>query len=330
MNIIPATLAPEFMGIEGWANTEPLSMSSLRGKVVLIDCWTYTCIFCLRSIPIMRRLREKYANHGLVVASAHSAEYHFAVDVSQVKRALERYKVDFPTAFDTTNKTWEAYGNMYWPKHILIDANGFIRYEHAGYGKIAEFEDSIIELLQEAGYSPPTEIDEEELRDEIYDIHGMHFPGMSPEICVGHTRLRRFGNTHGAEPNKVNQFKDSGTHLENLVYLRGSWLWDREGVRFAGKEDNSAAVMMRYHGTRANTIIGTSDGKPARIEVKLDGTYLTGENAGYDVIVKDGISYADVSWNFMHNLIKTEKPETHEIEIVPKSNNFVFYTFVFG
>ena len=132
MDVIPATPASDFMGVEGWENTQPLSLKSLKGKVVLLDCWTYTCIFCLRSIPIMRRLDEKYSKHGLVVVGAHSAEYSFAVNSSNIKKALARYGVNFPTALDTKNKTWEAYGNMYWPKHILIDANGFIRYEHVG------------------------------------------------------------------------------------------------------------------------------------------------------------------------------------------------------
>lgn len=329
MNIIPATPAPEFVNIEGWENTQPLSIKALKGKVILLDCWTYTCIFCLRSIPVMRRLKKKYSSHGLAVVGAHSVEYRFTVNISNIRKALTRYNVDFPVALDTKNKTWEAYGNMYWPKHVLIDVNGFVRYEHAGYGNIAEFEESIIELLQEAGYEPPTELDED-VNDPIYDMHGMHFDGISPEICVGYTRMRRFGNNHSAEPNKVNQFRDSKTHFENMVYLRGSWFWDKEGVKYAGKADANAAVIMKYYATRANAIMGTVNGKPARVEVKLDGNYLTKENTGHDVTINDGISYADVTWDFMHNLVKTEKPESHEVEIIPKSDDFAFYTFVFG
>ncbi len=330
MDVIPATAAPDFVGIEEWINTEPLSLGQLKGKVVLLDCWTYTCIFCLRSIPIVRRLYEKYSKHGLIVIGAHSAEYHFAANTANVKRALERYSVNFPVALDTKNKTWEAYGNSYWPKHVFIDSNGLIRYEHAGYGSIQEFEAPIIELLQEAGQNPPSELEKEDPDDKIYDIHGMHFDGMSPEICVGHSRLMRFGNSHKAEPNKVNQFKDSGKHMDNMVYLRGSWFWGREGVKYSGKETDNAAVMMKYNAKRVNAIIGTEDGKPARIEVKLDGNYLTKENAGKDVTIDNDISYVDVRWDFMHNLVKTETPEMHEIEIIPKTNNFVFYTFVFG
>ena len=330
MDVIPATPAPDFVGIEEWVYTEPLSLRELKGKVVLVDCWTYTCIFCLRSIPIVRKLYEKYSKHGLVVVGAHSAEYHFAANMVNIKKALERYHVNFPVALDTKNKTWEAYGNSFWPKHVLLDSNGLIRYEHAGYGSIYEFEGPIVELLQEAGQNPSIELEKQDPLDDIYDLHGLHFSGMSPEICVGYSRLMRFGNSHKAEPSKVNQFKDSGKHLDNMVYLRGSWFWDREGVKYSGKESNNAAMIMKYNATRVNTIIGTEDGKPARIEVKLDGKYLTKENAGKDVMVEDGISYVDVNWDFMHNLVRTEKPEIHEVEIIPKTNNFVFYTFVFG
>jgi hypothetical protein len=93
----------------------------------------------------MRRLKQKYGKYDLQVVQAHSAEYHFATDHGNIRRALKHYNVDIPNAFDTGNKTWEAYGNMYWPKHVLVDHNGFIRYEHAGYGGIADFEDSIVE-----------------------------------------------------------------------------------------------------------------------------------------------------------------------------------------
>jgi thiol-disulfide isomerase/thioredoxin len=158
MELIPATPAPEFKEITDWANSQPLSIKDLKGKVVIIDCWTYTCIFCLRTIPMMRRLQQKYGKYGLQVVQAHSAEYHFATDHANIKRALSQYNInDVPVAFDINNKTWEAYGNMYWPKHVFVDHNGFVRYEHAGYGGMEDFEDVVVELLQEAGNKPVEE-----------------------------------------------------------------------------------------------------------------------------------------------------------------------------
>jgi hypothetical protein len=280
----------------------------------------------------MRRLQQKYGKHGLQVIQAHSAEYHFATDQQNIRRALEMYGIVEPVAFDTKNKVWEDYGNMYWPKHILIDRDGFIRYEHAGYGGIADFENPVVELLQEAGKDPSEDRETETPQDSIYDIYGMHFPGIAPEICVGYSRLRRFGNNQTLKPDVANFVTDSSSHDVNLVYLRGRWIWQREAVQHAsaGKERNSAIIMNYNTAMRVHGIMGTSDGKPAKIEVKLDGNYLTKEQLGKDTSLEGGKGYASIEWPFMHNLVRTEKPEMHEIEIIPKSDNFVFYTFVFG
>jgi thiol-disulfide isomerase/thioredoxin len=333
MDLIPAVRAPEFKDITSWANSEPLSMRGLKGKVVLIDCWTYTCIFCLRTIPIMRRLQQKYGNYGLQVIEAHSAEYQFATDHDNIRRALLRYDIsDIPVPFDTNNKTWEAFGNMYWPKHILIDHNGLIRYEHAGYGGMEDFEDAVVELMEDAGKKPVEGREQDNPNDEIYDTYGMHFYGIAPEICVGYSRLRRFGNNQTLKPDAMNVMVDPGLHDPNVVYLRGRWVWQREGVQFSpGGKDQNAAIMMKYNSAkRVHGIMGTSDGKPAKVEIKLDGNYLTKEQLGKDTKIEDGISVANIEWPFIHNLIRADNPEAREIEIIPRSDNLVFYTFVFG
>ena len=333
MELIPANPAPEFKEITGWANSQPLSIKGLKGKVVIIDCWTYTCIFCLRTIPIMRRLQQKYGKYGLQVVEAHSAEYHFATDHANIKRALSQYNInDVPVAFDTNNKTWEAYGNMYWPKHVFIDHNGFVRYEHAGYGGMQDFEDVVVELLQEAGNKPVEEEEQNDPKDEIYDIYGMQFYGMAPEICVGYSRLRRFGNNQTLKPEALNVVVDPGSHDVNVVYLRGRWIWQREGVQYgAGGKERSAAVIMKYNAAkRVHCIMGTSDGKPGKIEIKLDGNHLTREQLGRHAKLESEVSIASIEWSFMYNLVRADKPETHEIEIIPRSDNIVFYTFVFG
>lgn len=333
MDIIPAIPAPEFKDISIWANSEPLSIKGLKGKVILLDCWTYTCIFCLRTIPIMKRLQQKYANNGFQVIQAHSAEYNFARDTKNIQRALTRYNINnIPVAFDINNRIWEAYGNMYWPKHVLIDHNGFVRYEHAGYGGIQEFENAVIELLEEAGQKPSEDKDSENPTDEIFNTYGMHYYGIAPEICVGYSRLKRFGNNQTMKHDEQNFVVDSGSHGYNLVYLRGKWIWEREGVRFSsnGKEKDPAIIIKYDSAKRVHGIIGSSDSKVGKVEVKLDGNYLTEKYAGKDVTIKNGVSFVEVEWPFMHNLITTEKPEIHEIEIIPRSANFIFYTFVFG
>src|SRR5919206_2211974 len=310
MDIIPAVPAPEFKGIRIWANSKPLSIKDLKGKVVLLDCWTYTCIFCLRTIPIMERLQKKYSRYGFQVIQAHSTEYEFASDIQNIHKALSRYNVNnIPVAFDTNNKTWEAYGDMYWPKHILIDHNGFIRYEHAGYGGIADFEDIVVELLEEAGKKPTEEREQEDPEDEIFDTYGMHFMGVAPEICVGYSRLRRFGNNQTLKPDEPNIVVDPGSHDVNTPYLRGKWIWQREGVQYSpgGREQNPAVIMNFNAARRMHCIIGTSDGKPGKVEIKLDGNYLTKEQLGRDAKLEgNGVSIATIDWPFIHNLGKAD------------------------
>jgi hypothetical protein len=125
---------------------------------------------------------------------------------------------------------------------------------------------------------------------------------------------------------------DPGSHDVNVVYLRGSWLWQREGVQYRpGGRDHNGAVIIKYNAAkRVHGIIGTSDGNPGKVEIKLDGKHLTKEQLGKDAKLEGDISVASIEWPFIYNLVRTEKPEAREIEIIPRSANFVFYTFVFG
>jgi thiol-disulfide isomerase/thioredoxin len=332
LDIIPAEPAPEFKEITGWVNSQPLSVKGLKGKIVLLDCWTYTCIFCLRTIPIMKRLQEKYGKYGLQVVQAHSSEYQFATDPVNIQRAIKLYRITEPVGFDSANKTWEAFGNMYWPKHVLIDHNGLIRYEHAGYGRISDFEDAVVELLTDAGQHPTEERDANDPGDLIYETYGMHFYGVPPEICVGYSRLRRFGNNQTLKPDEANVVADAASHDINIVYLRGKWIWKREGVQFAagGKEQRPAVIMKYNAATRVNCIMGSSDNRPAKAEIMLDGQYLTKESLGKHACLEGSTSSVNVDWPFIYNVALSEKPEMHEVEVIPKTENFVFYTFVFG
>jgi hypothetical protein len=282
----------------------------------------------------MRRLHQKYSSSGLQVVQAHSFEYEFAKDHANIRRALDRFRIkEVPVAFDTNNRTWDAYGNSYWPKHVLIDTNGLVRYEHAGYGEIAEFEQAVVELLDEAGKKPNESFDSENPSDEIFQTYGMHFQGIAPEICVGYSRLRKFGNNQTLKPDAPNTLVDSGSHNLNEVYLRGKWLWGREGVSYlpGGKEQNPAVIMRYGFAKRVHAIMGSSDGKPAVVEIKLDGNALSKDHLGADSRLSSaGKCVVEITWPFIYNVAKSENAEQHEIEIIPRSDNFTFYTFVFG
>jgi thiol-disulfide isomerase/thioredoxin len=144
-----ATTAPEFTGIQQWLNSEPLTMRQLRGKVVLVDFWTYTCINCIRTLPYVKSWQEKYKDQGLVVVGVHTPEYPFERSTDNVKTAIKRFGITYPVAQDNKYATWSAYNNQYWPAVYLIDKQGKVVYQHFGEGVYAATEAKIRTLLAE-------------------------------------------------------------------------------------------------------------------------------------------------------------------------------------
>lgn len=335
MNIIPAFPAADFKEIEVWSDGLDYSINDFKGKVIILDFWTYTCVYCLRTLPTMDKIKKKYGDKGLIVIPIHSSEYEFAKDVNNTKRAISALGLDgYVTGFDTKNKTWEEYGNSYWPKHVLVDREGFVRYEHPGYGTPSEFEEAISDLL-DIPYSNeeyPQKNHEETEDNEITKVYGMHFVGMAPEICLGYSRIRRFGNNQKLKTNDYNILTEPSIILENNVYLRGKWRWDKERVKASlDYKEKDPAIIFRYDkASNVNIIVGPDDSKPAIAEIRLDGKYLSEEQFGSHIKTNGETSYIETTWPFIFNIVKTKYAETHKVEIIPRSNNFCFYTFVFG
>jgi len=146
--------APEFTGIQQWLNSEPLTMSQLRGKVVLVDFWTYTCINCIRTLPYVKSWHKKYKDQGLVVVGVHTPEYPFERSTDNVKTAIKRFGITYPVAQDNKYATWSAYNNQYWPAFYLIDKQGKVVYQHFGEGAYAATEAKIRTLLAESAAAP--------------------------------------------------------------------------------------------------------------------------------------------------------------------------------
>jgi thiol-disulfide isomerase/thioredoxin len=347
MNIIPAISAPEFKDINNWNDNSNHSIKELKGKVVLLDFWTYTCIFCLRTIPTIKKIKEEFSDKDLVVVGIHSAEYDFAKNITNVERALQELELnEYITGYDTNNKTWEAYGNSYWPKHILIDRDGFVRYEHPGYGTFDDFREALNDLLdlpysdaqlvQQKGKLSDSQDDlfneNNNEKNEVTKIYGMHFTGMAPEICVGYSRLRRFGNNQKAKIDEYNVFSGPVTVLDNTVYLRGKWRWNREGIKasFDHKEKHPAIIFKYNMASNVNVIVASIDEKPAFANIKLDGQFLTDQQLGYHTKKDSSSSFFEITWPHIMNIVKTSNPESHILEILPTTDNFYFYTFVFG
>lgn len=147
MTTAQSQAAPEFAGISNWFNSQPLKLADLRGKVVLVDFWTYGCVNCVNTLPHVTKLYSKYRDRGLVVIGVHTPEFPFEHSASNVQAALKRHGILYPVAQDNNSQTWNAYGNQYWPAQYIIDQNGKIVFQHAGEGQYEEIDRTVARLL---------------------------------------------------------------------------------------------------------------------------------------------------------------------------------------
>ncbi|MEW5561066.1 thioredoxin family protein [Enterobacter asburiae] len=168
---------PPLSGAVQWLNSPPLTSESLRGKVVLVDFWTYSCINCLRTLPYVKAWAEKYRDQGLVVIGVHSPEFAFERDISNVTKEAKKLGVTYPIAIDNNFSIWQAFNNQYWPAHYFIDANGHVRYMHFGEGNYAESERVIQELLRQAGAKNVNDTESSSLTNETS-------PSLAPSFSV--------------------------------------------------------------------------------------------------------------------------------------------------
>jgi thiol-disulfide isomerase/thioredoxin len=257
---------PPLDGAVAWLNSPPLSAAALRGKVVLVDFWTYSCINCLRAIPYVRAWAEKYKDQGLVVIGVHAPEFAFEKNIDNVKKAVADLKLGYPIAIDNDYAIWRAFDNMYWPAHYFIDAEGRIRHHHFGEGEYDESEKVIQQLLAEAGHAAPTAglVSVNASGAEAASAGDVR----SPETYVGYDRAENFISPGGAVQDGAHHYEGATPQL-NQWALSGDWT--------VGKEDaalNSAggSIIYRFHARDLHLVLGPgADGKPARFRVTVDG-----------------------------------------------------------
>jgi thiol-disulfide isomerase/thioredoxin len=319
--------AHEFKNIKGWINSEPLTLRDLRGKIVLLDFWTYSCVNCVRTLPHLKLLHEKYADAGLVIVGVHTPEFEFEREEENVRAAVEKYGIKHPVALDSENTTWILYGNRYWPKQVLIDSRGRIRYEHAGEGGYAEIEEKIIELLAEIGVQVEASV-RKLGREEKFKLYKA-FAQMTPEIYLGSKKGQGFGNSQVCVPGSCIRFIDRGEHLPNKVYLSGDWIQDLERIRHA--TDEEGYIALKYTASQVNVVAGPYSAGKFKVYVLLDGKPLTRKNAGKDILfAKDGQSFFLVYRPDMFEIVDTQHQEQHEVKLIVHSSEATFYTFTFG
>jgi cytochrome c biogenesis protein CcdA/thiol-disulfide isomerase/thioredoxin len=260
-------VAPSLDGAVEWLNSKPLTTEELKGKVVVVDFWTYSCINCLRAIPYVRAWAEKYRDHGLVVIGVHAPEFAFERNVDNIKKAIATLGIGYPVAVDNEYKIWRAFDNEYWPAHYFIDAKGRIRHHHFGEGDYDESEQVIQQLLSEAGdKNVPTGM--VAVNASGAEAASAKSDVKSPETYVGYDRADHFVSPGGVVQDSSHVYA-AGTPELNDWSLVGDWTVGNERAQ---SNANDAAIVYRFHARDLHLVLGPSpDGKPVRFVVTIDG-----------------------------------------------------------
>lgn len=318
------TPTPEFAGITKWLNLpadkqipeKTLTMKELKGKVVLIDFWTYTCINCIRTLPHVTSWYDKYKDQGFVVVGVHTPEFQFEHDTNNVLNAIKMDNIHYPVAQDNDYKTWNAYNNQYWPAEYLIDANGIIRRTHFGEGEYDKMEQAIQLLLKEAGHKIAGGL--VTMPDQTPTAQ------LSPETYVGLSRMQYYYPS-GKVPANTQQFTLAQNTPSDSFSLGGTWY-------FTGEEaltGNNAVLEYNFIADKVFLVLrpGHENKNRAKVKVFIDGKAVDNTNAGDDV--KDGIINVDT--DRLYNLINLHgKTENHKLRLEFQTPGTEVYAFTFG
>jgi thiol-disulfide isomerase/thioredoxin len=259
---------PSLGGATAWLNSPPLSAAELRGKVVLVDFWTYTCINWLRTLPYVRAWAEKYKEHGVVVIGVHTPEFSFEHDLENVRRAVKDMQVDYPIAIDNDYAIWSAFDNHYWPALYLVDAQGRIRAHQFGEGAYEQSEMMLQQLLAEAGIDgiAPELVSVDAQGAEVAADWG---DLRSPENYVGYERTENFASPGGAILNKPRVYTAPARFSLNQWALAGDWTVESEATVL---NKANGRIAYRFHARDLNLVMGSAArGTSVRFRVSIDG-----------------------------------------------------------
>jgi len=316
-------LMPSLDGAEQWLHSPPLSFEALKGKVVLIDFWTYSCINCLRSIPYVRAWAEKYRDHGLVVIGIHAPEFAFERNVDNVRNAIATLKIGYPVAIDNEYKIWRAFENEYWPAHYFIDGNGKVRHHHFGEGEYAESERVIQKMLADAGNKDvPTGI-------VAVNASGAEAAADKPNVNSPETYIGYDRSDHFVSPGDVVQDEShtyaAGEPQLNEWSLTGKWTIGPERAQL---DEADGSIVYRFHARDLHLVLGPSsrDSK-VRFRITIDGK-PPGDAHGMDT---DAEGNGEVTTQRLYQLVRTPGAITDRtFEIRFLDPGVQAYAFTFG
>jgi thiol-disulfide isomerase/thioredoxin len=311
-------------GATGWINSPPLTAKQLKGKVVLVDFWTYSCINCLRSLPYMEAWSEKYKDSGLVVIGVHTPEFDFEKQLPNVQKAVQKFGLTYPIALDSNQAIWNAFHNEFWPAHYFIDAKGKVRFEHFGEGNYDQSEHWIQQLLAERNASPmqggavAVHAEGIEASADTRDVH-------SPETYIGYARAEHFASPGGIKLDGEKNYTAPAQPKLNQWGLEGKWA-DHSQVAVLGSPGGK--IVFRFHARDLHLVLGpAADGKPVHFRVTIDGQ-APGDNHGVDT---DADGNGVVADHRLYQLVRLKGAVTdHVFAIEFEDPGVQAFSFTFG
>lgn len=339
---------PDFKGGVAWINSKQLSLKELRGQVILVDFWTYSCINCIRTLPHLRDWHQKYKDHGLVIVGVQTPEFEFEKNKENVGRAVEGFGIRYPVVIDSKYKIWQAFENSVWPRKFLIDYKGKIRYDHSGEGGYNETEEMIQTLLTERAKlrlvrrSPEQRLKgeggESDLKLKLPKIDKISHNHRFGQVCYPQSLETYCGygrgvclNERGFRRKNSANYADSGNLGEKIgLNLQGKWYAGNEYLRHAA-ESNSYHDYLRLFvkGVEVNGVCEAE--KPTRVEVKFGGQFIKPSMVGEDLkFAPNGQSYFEVANPRMYRVLASRAYFAGNLQLYVKSDDFKIFALTFG
>jgi cytochrome c biogenesis protein CcdA/thiol-disulfide isomerase/thioredoxin len=304
-------IAPSITGIEAWINSRPLQINDLKGKVVLVDFWTYSCINCVRTLPYLKAWYQKYHDKGLVIIGVHTPEFDFEKNLDNVKKAVVRDEIKYPVALDNHFVTWRNFNNQSWPAHYLIGKNGYVIYTHFGEGEYDVTENNIRYLLGMKKLVATKKTIEEPLSENE-----------TPETYLGYSRAEHFSSPQAVKKNQSTEYSFPKELNQHNWALQGHWKIMPDRIISAEK---NAEIEINFHARNVYIVMGNTTNKTINVALLLNGKKILVEK-GKDVVN----SNIKVDKHTLYQAIALNKPKNAILKLITSSPGLEVYTFTFG
>ncbi len=326
-DIQPQTIRAQELYGDFWFNSDPVPISALRGQVILIHFWDFTSCPCLQALPYVSEWHRKYSVYGLVVVGVHTPRFPFGKNPELVERAIRRFGMRYPVVTDNEEIIAARYGSRAWPTMVLIDKDGFIRYQHGGGGNFGTTEHVLQTLLYNAGVGESLPLIMDPIRSA--DRPGAVLYRATPELFAGYLR-GTIGNIEGPSPESVVDYADPQLYLDGRIYAAGRWMNGKDSLQLGETGGREGHVMLEYQALEVCAVLSPEQQEKAELIVRQDDHYLKEENRGDDVLLAaDGKSYVVVDEPRLYKVVSNREYGEHVLRLSLNATGVAVYSFTF-